>query len=54
MPTGPAGPSGPRGPTRLVGAELHPATANVAMTASNSGRFIVCSNSIECLMVFLS
>jgi hypothetical protein len=30
---------------------LHPAAANVATTASNSGRFIIFSNSIEFLIV---
>jgi hypothetical protein len=30
---------------------LHPANANVAMTASNSGRFTLFSNSIEFLIV---
>jgi hypothetical protein len=30
---------------------LHPATANAATIASNSGRFIIFSNCIELLMV---
>jgi hypothetical protein len=55
----PAGPAGPAGPDQLTGSlgecatgivVAHP-VANAAMTASNSGRFIIVSNRIECLMM---
>jgi hypothetical protein len=56
----PGGPAAPGGPTQLtswswwIGGELHPTTANVAITASSSGRFAIFSNNIECLMIFTS